>query len=49
MRKDFKKIENKKVLFLILKCKLDTEILKFLKEYKNDFQFRAFSGGEYDF
>lgn len=44
-----KKIENKKVLFLILKCKLDTEILEFLKEYKNDFQFRAFLGGEYEF
>jgi hypothetical protein len=44
-----KKIENKTVLFLILKCKIDTEILGFLKEYRRQFQFRAFGGGEYDF
>lgn len=44
-----KKIENKTVLFLILKCKLDTETLEFLKNYRSKFQFRAFGGGEYDF
>jgi len=44
-----KKIENKSVMFLILKCKLDTEILDFLKGYRTKFQFRTFGGGEYDF
>ncbi len=43
------KIKDKKVLFLILKCKIDKEILNFLKEYRDEFQFRAFGGGEYDF
>ncbi len=43
------KIENKKVLFLILKCKIDNEILNFLKNYRYEFQFRSFGGGEYDF
>jgi hypothetical protein len=41
------KIRDKKVYFFVLKCNVDSEIEEYLKEYKDVFYFRAFSGGDY--